>query len=331
MAVSRLQARVLPVGLELRQTLDTGYCRVLFCVCAQSDTWDGVQYKEQKVPLKRNRISEGIYVFTSGVYAEVTATLIFTDEGAILVDTLPFPQETRYIGDFVAQRRSRVLYVINTHSHADHIYGTYLFPDAEIVAHYQCRRLMERHAEASLAAAKLQTPQLADVKICYPRLLFNETMTLRVGGKTVHLRHSPGHSRDVITVHVIEDRLLVGSDTVMPVPYVVGGDLDDLIQSLRAIKLESLENLVQGHGDVLLRGEIEETLDAQIHYLQSLDRLVREHIARGVPRSGVLDIAVEDCGLSRIPLGGLAQKLHQANVLTLYDAYRSEMRVRRAA
>jgi glyoxylase-like metal-dependent hydrolase (beta-lactamase superfamily II) len=282
-----------------------------------------------KPSMKRDRISDGVYVFTSGMYAEVTATVVFTDEGAILVDTLPFPQETRHIRDFIAQRRMKVAYVINTHSHADHVYGTYLFPEAVVVAHYQCRRLMERHAEASLAHAKQQTPQLADVKIRYPELLFNEAMTLRVGGKTIELNYSPGHARDVITVHVVEDRLMCASDTVMPCPYVVGGDLDDMIQSLRAIKTKSLENLVQGHGEVLLRGEIEDTLDASIGYLQKVDHLVRERIARGIPRTGILDITIEECGLSRIPLGGLVQKLHQANLLTLYDAYRSEMRAAR--
>jgi glyoxylase-like metal-dependent hydrolase (beta-lactamase superfamily II) len=279
--------------------------------------------------MKRDRISDGVYVFTSGLYAEVTATVVFTEEGAILVDTLPFPQETRQIREFITQRRMKVSYVINTHSHADHIYGTYLFPEAVVVAHYQCRRLMERHAETALVQARQQTPQLADVKIRYPELLFNEAMTLRVGGKTVELNHSPGHARDMITVHVVEDRLMCASDAVMPCPYVVGGDLDDMIQSLRAIRQKSLENLVQGHGEVLLRGEIEETLDASIVYLQRVDRLVRERIARGIPRTGVLDITIEECGLSRIPLGGLVQKLHQANLLTLYDAYRSEMRAAR--
>lgn len=281
------------------------------------------------MPLKRNRISDGIYVFTSGLYAEVTATVIFTDDGAVLVDTLPFPQETRALREFIRQRGSTAAYVINTHSHADHIYGTYLFPEAEVVSHYMCRRVMERHAEEALTAAKLQTPQLADVRIRYPELLFNDSMTLRVGGRTMHLQYSPGHSRDVITVHVVEDRLMIASDTVMPVPYIVGGDIDDLITSLTAIKKESLENLVQGHGDILLRGEIEETLDAQIHYLRCIDRMVRERIARGVPRNALTDITVEDCGLSRIPLGGLSLRLHQANLLTLYDAYRSEIKARR--
>jgi len=279
--------------------------------------------------LKRDRVSDGVYVFTSGLWVEVTATVIFTDEGAVVVDTLPFPQESRQIRDFVSQRRSRALYVINTHSHADHVYGTYLFPEAEVVAHYLCRSLMEGKSDVRLAEAKLQTPQLAEVQIRLPELLFNETMTLRVGGKTIELASSPGHSRDVITVHVVEDRLMIASDTVMPVPYIVGGNLDEMIGSLTAIKQKNLENLVQGHGEVLLRGEIEETLDHNIRYLRHLDRLVRERIARGVPRSGILDITIEECGLSRIPLGGLAQKLHQANLLALYDSYRSEMKARR--
>jgi glyoxylase-like metal-dependent hydrolase (beta-lactamase superfamily II) len=283
------------------------------------------------VPLKRNRISDGVYVFTSGLYAEVTATVIFTDDGTVLVDTLPFPQETRAMREFIADRGEPVRYVINTHSHADHIYGTYQFPDADVIAHYMCRRLMERHADEALASAKLQTPQLAEVRIVYPDLLFNDSLTLRIGGRTIHLHHSPGHSRDVVTVHVIEDRLMIASDTVMPVPYIVGGDIDDLIASLKALKKESLENLVQGHGDVLLRGEIEETLEAQIDYLRCVDRQVRERIARGVPRNGLNDITVEDCGLSRIPLSGLAMRLHQANLLTLYDAYRAEIKARRPA
>ena len=59
------------------------------------------------MPLKRDRVSDGVYVFTSGLYAEVTATVVFTDEGAILVDTLPFPQETKVIREFISQRRGR--------------------------------------------------------------------------------------------------------------------------------------------------------------------------------------------------------------------------------
>ncbi len=71
----------------------------------------------------RERVSEHAYVFRSGLYAQVNAGLVTTKEGCVLIDTLPFPQETQVIVDFVRDRlRSEVRYVILTHSHADHVY-----------------------------------------------------------------------------------------------------------------------------------------------------------------------------------------------------------------
>ncbi|MFN2226775.1 MAG: MBL fold metallo-hydrolase, partial [Anaerolineae bacterium] len=112
----------------------------------------------------RERVTEDVFVFVSDLYAEVSATVILTPDGAVLVDTLPFPQETRQIREFVRQHsRKGVRYVILTHHHADHIYGAYLFPEAELIAHRQAREILLKVGEESLAQARLQTPALASV------------------------------------------------------------------------------------------------------------------------------------------------------------------------
>jgi cyclase len=73
--------------------------------------------------MQRERVADDIYVFTSDVYAQVTAGAVITSDGAILIDTLLFPEETRSIRLFVEGRLgSPVKYVINTHYHADHTY-----------------------------------------------------------------------------------------------------------------------------------------------------------------------------------------------------------------
>ena len=95
----------------------------------------------------RERISEGIYIFTSDLYAQVTAGVIVTSKGAMVVDTLPFPQETRELLAFVQKERLRVPYVINTHGHADHANGSYLFEEADLVAHKRCRDILRKHGE----------------------------------------------------------------------------------------------------------------------------------------------------------------------------------------
>jgi glyoxylase-like metal-dependent hydrolase (beta-lactamase superfamily II) len=268
----------------------------------------------------RERVTEDIYVFISGLYVEVTATVIITPEGAVVIDTLPFPQETRQVREFALRRCPRgIRYVVNTHHHADHIYGSYLFPGAELIAHRSCRQILLKVGEQSLEQAKLQTPDLAPVQLRIPQLVFETDMLLRLGEKTIHLMHAPGHSPDGIMIHAREDKVLVASDVVTPVPFVARGNPDQLIRSLKLIKTLNLENAIQGHGGVLLRGEIDETADKNITYLKTAVRKVQSVVDKGLPRSALQEIDIESCGLSRIPLGGLVQRLHQANLDYLYS------------
>jgi len=275
----------------------------------------------------RERVTEDVYVFISQLYAEVSATVVITPEGAVIVDTLPFPQETRQVREFALDRcPAGIRYVILTHHHADHIYGSYLFPEAELISHRLTRETLLKVGAESLAQAKAQTPALAPVELRIPQLVFETDLILRLGEKTIHLMHAPGHAPDSIMAHLREDKVLVASDVVTPVPLIVRGNPEELARSLRQIKALNLENVVQGHGGVLLRGEIDETVDGSIAYLRCIDRKVRTLVERGQPRSALAEIDIEACGKSRIPLGGLVQRLHLANLDYLYNEIRREQR-----
>jgi cyclase len=272
------------------------------------------------------RIAEEIYVFTSDLYAQVTAGVIATSEGAVVVDTLPFPQETREILVFVRERGLRVPFVINTHSHADHVNGSYLFEEADLVAHRRCRAILRRHGERVLEEAKAETLELAEVQLRLPSITFDQELTLRLGDRTMRLIHLPGHAPDLIGVYVEEDKILFAGDAVMPVPYIVGGDREAMIDSLHVIGQLSLENIVQGHGEVILRGEVEHALESSIFYLETIYEKVKEAVEAGAPPESVAEIDIEQCGKSRIPLNGLVQQLHEANLLHLYDLMTAQVR-----
>jgi cyclase len=275
----------------------------------------------------RERVTEDVYVFISDLYVEVAATVVVTPEGAVIIDTLPFPQETRQVREFALRQCPRgIRYVINTHHHADHIYGSYLFPEAELIAHRRCREILLKAGEESLAQAKAQTPALAPVELRIPQLVFETDLLLRLGEKTLHLLHAPGHTVDGIVVHIIEDKVLVASDVVTPVPLIPRGDPEELTQSLKMIKSLNLENVIQGHGGVLLRGEIDETVDSSIAYLRAIEKKVRSIVEKELPRSELAKIDIEACGRSRIPLGGLVQRLHQANLEYIYDEIVAEQK-----
>ncbi len=271
--------------------------------------------------MQRERVADDIYVFTSDLYAQVTAGAIITSEGAILIDTLVFPEETRAIKSFLETRLScPVRYVINTHYHADHTYGTCFFPDAQVVGHLRCYELLATKGREGLELAKQNTPELRDVEIVLPTLVFETgTMSIHLGNKTVELRHSPGHSPDSIVCLVQEDRVLFAADTLMPVPYFVDGSYDDFIQSLNALRNGGYENVVQGHGEVVLRGEIEERIQHDLDYLETIRRHVEKIVMQHKPPSAIDRIDIESCGKSRIPLNGLVQELHRANLQMLYE------------
>ena len=268
----------------------------------------------------RERVARDIFVFTSDLYLQVTASAIFTPDGVVVIDTLPFPQETEEMLRFIKRHsKSPIRHVILTHYHPDHVYGTCLL-GGEVTAHERCRRALAKNGAQILEMDQAQNPDLADIEIRLPETVFDRgTIALHVGKKTILLMHTPGHTSDGISVYAREDKVLFAGDLIMPVPYIVDGDRDAMRASLREVEELALDNIVQGHGDVLLRGEIPEAIDTSFQYLDAIEEQVGHRASQGMPRSTLSEVTIESCHKSRIPLNGLAEELHQANMAYLYN------------
>ncbi len=266
--------------------------------------------------MQRERVADDIYVFISDVYAEVTATVILTAQGAVLFDTLFYPDESIQIKRFVEGRLgAKVRYVINSHFHADHTTGTCFFEDALVISHTLCRELLDQRGRDSLEQAKAASPELRGVTVVLPHITFDSTLQLDLGSKTLRLWSTPGHSPDSIVCLVKEDRVLLGGDTVLPVPHFVDGSYDDLLRSLEGLNGDSYENIVQGHGEIILRGEIDDKLREDVAYMRALRKAVNAALASPMPALEKIDM--ESCGKSRILLNGAAERLHRQNINAL--------------
>ncbi|MCX6079464.1 MAG: MBL fold metallo-hydrolase [Chloroflexi bacterium] len=272
--------------------------------------------------MHRERVSENVFWFQSELYAQVTAGVIAGPQWAVLIDTLATPEETLLIREFIEHELSlQVRYVINTHYHADHTWGNCFFPGATIVSHSLCRELMHERGVPSLEIAKRQNPSLRQVKIVLPHLTFeNGELSLRVGKKNLILSQALGHSSDSISVLVEEDRILFAGDAFMPLPYIVDGNIDELVASIKKIGRMGLENIVQGHGEIVLRGEIEAAVKENLAYLSAIRKHVRIALKRKAPLDYLDEVGIEECSKSRVYLGGLAESLHRHNLRALYRA-----------
>ncbi len=268
----------------------------------------------------RERVANNVYIFTSELYAQVTAGAIITSAGAIVIDTLPFPVETRQIVQFIEERNGvPVRYVVNTHYHADHTYGTCLFKHAQVVSHRLCRDLLDTRGRAGLERAQRGSRELASVEVRLPNMVFDSgTMSLHLGGATLRIWPAPGHSPDSVVCLMEEERILFAADTLMPLPFFADGSWEDYVSTLETLLPETYENAVQGHGEVILRGEVQSKIEEDLHYLHALRGHVEMAIKKNEGPEAIASIDIESCGKSRIPLNGLVEQLHRTNAETLY-------------
>lgn len=276
--------------------------------------------------MHRERVSENVYWFQSEVYAQVTAGVIVGPQWAVVIDTLALPEEALTMREFIEHELGvQVRYVINTHYHADHAWGNCFFPGATVIGHAKCREYLLEYGASSLETSQKQNPALRQVKIVPPHLTFDSgEMTLRVGKKNLIIVTSPGHSPDGISVLVEEDRVLFAGDAFMPLPYVVDGDVDDMLASVKKIGRMGLENIIQGHGDIILRGEIDAAVKENMNYLTNIKKAVKSAGKRKNVEEYLEEITIEECGKSRVYLGGLAETLHRRNLRALYRQIHEE-------
>ena len=149
-------------------------------------------------------------------------------------------------------------------------------PGATIIAHALCRDLLIERGIPALESARKQNQTFRQVKIILPQMTFSEgTLNLRVGKKNLSIMPAPGHSPDGIAVLVEEDRVLFAGDSFMPLPYVVDGDAEDITASIKKIGRMGLENIIQGHGDIILRGEIDAAVKENLNYLTNIRKVAR--------------------------------------------------------
>ncbi|MEE9216057.1 MAG: MBL fold metallo-hydrolase [Anaerolineales bacterium] len=271
----------------------------------------------------RERVSDNVYVFTSEIYAQVNSGAVVGPEYTVLIDTLAYPDEVRDIMRFTEERLGRpVRYIINTHYHTDHTLGNSFFPSATIISHALCRHFLDTKGREALEVSQESNLELREVGIRLPNVTFDGgSATVRVGKRTLQLFPLPGHSADGIGVLVVEDRVLFSGDIMMPVPYIADGDYDLMVASMKSIPRMKLENLVQGHGESVLRGEVGTTVRANLSYLSAIRRHVRAARRRKDPMGYLDTVGIEDCGKSRILLNGLAEDLHKRNLIALYQEW----------
>jgi glyoxylase-like metal-dependent hydrolase (beta-lactamase superfamily II) len=247
---------------------------------------------------------------------------VITEPGIVVIDSLPFPDEANQIARFLQLRTRMNFYqLILTHHHMDHVYGLFAFPDdLNVLGHKLCRDMLLEIGDGSLEEARKSDPVFSQVHIRPPTITFDTgELILGAGKQTFRLMSLPGHTPDNIGVFLEDEELLIAGDAVMAIPIIADGDWAQAIDTMKYIKNLAPDTLVQGHGEVILRGEVQVMLDKYIHYLECVHEQATKALEQGFDRKDIWDIPLEACGLERVPLGIASHRLHIANILSIYE------------
>ncbi len=181
-------------------------------------------------------------VFIPGYNMDSNCYLI----GDMLVDTGTGFNEEYLISQIERHgvNRKDISLVVNTHCHFDHIGGNYLFEDAEIAVHELDAISMKNRDDlgTSMNAFENEANSRVDIEL-------KDGDEIR-GFKIIH---TPGHTAGGICLW--DGVNLISGDTVFSHGGVgrfdIGGNLDDLRQSVFKLTQLDVINLLPGHGPVV--------------------------------------------------------------------------------
>lgn len=181
-----------------------------------------------------------------------------------------------------------------THGHGDHVIGSSAFAGAEVFSHAQTPAVIRRHLPNMIQ--NRQRPNL-ETELTWPTVTFGGELKIDLGGKTVRLLPTPGHSEDGICAFVEEDRILFSGDTAGTInpPVLNDGDSRQLEDSLRRLADLGAETLVPGHGAILHgRPRVRAHLLWAAGYLAAVRTHVQTLLAHGLSQDAIVNATPYD-------------------------------------
>lgn len=203
-------------------------------------------------------------------------TILVGNDAVAVVDPGLFTNGPRVVDAVRGITDLPVRYVIYTHGHYDHAFGTpALLDDArargdiapDVVGHVNVARRFARYERTSGHLAQTYDLQFAswgpgggdvvrNARYVAPTIEFEDRLTLDLGGLTLECRHGLGETDDHTWVWAPEPRVIVGGDFIVSsipnagTPFRVQRFVVEWAEALEEMAALEPAAIVSGHGDV---------------------------------------------------------------------------------
>ena len=216
----------------------------------------------------------------------IASYALVVDRQALVYDTHVSPEHARTIRDTLESRDVDEITVVLSHWHLDHVAGTAVFEDCEVIASSRTAEHLARH-QAAIEAGELEGPPPIDPLIL-PTRTFDERLELRLGDAEVELIETEIHSDDATLLRLPHRQLLFCGDTMEDTVTYVDEPQRFNAHLVNLAKLKKLgpDRILPNHGDpeVIANGGYgTDLIDATEGYIRSLIRCRDQPELRKLP------------------------------------------------
>lgn len=211
------------------------------------------------------KINGDLYRFVDDRHRSV---FLVNDDGILLADPLNHDAATWLKSELKKRFDKPIKYVVYSHNHGDHIYGSEVFDDPGTV--------FVSHALTKQDIIETRT------KVVVPELTFKDQLNLSLGDSEVQLRyHGPNDGRGSISMLFVKEKTLFVVDWVivgrMPWRKLWSYDIRGMINSTREVLRLDFDRFVGGHADMGTKADVVRYLG----YIEALQAAVVDGIHEG--------------------------------------------------
>ncbi|MEP3387789.1 MAG: MBL fold metallo-hydrolase [Reichenbachiella sp.] len=197
--------------------------------------------------------------FVFNPFMENTYVLYDETKEAIIIDPGCYEQaEKDELIDFIETNELKVVKLINTHCHIDHVFG-----NAFVKKKYGVTLTIHKEDEATLKSVEVYAPAYGfqNFENTEAEEFFDEGDQIKFGNSTLDIFFTPGHAPGHVVLVNQEQNICIGGDVLFDGSIgrtdLPGGDFDTLIKSIheKVFALEDETVVYPGHGGTTTVGK----------------------------------------------------------------------------
>ena len=210
----------------------------------------------------------------------VCCYVVHSGHEALIYDTLCTPEQVAEVKTYLQNLGITKFTVALSHWHLDHVGGTALFKDCNVISSAKTRQYLIKHKKAIESATLWGQPAINPLIL--PNLIFDESLSIFIGEIEVQLHNINIHSDDGIFIYLPQFKYFLPGDMLEDTcPFVTDPlEIQTHLANLALIGKKDIQKIYPNHGRYKIianGGYSKELINSVAYYLDKMYQAVQQN------------------------------------------------------